>query len=153
MCSTYIFSDSIVFKGKNWDYTILNTKNQFRVLLVDDEPGIRKILRLFLELEGYLVFEAITANQAMQVVKKEKPHLVILDVILCGQTGFDVCEWIKSNPETRDIIVFLFTALNQEHDYREGQRVGCDLYLTKPQNPKDIVEKVREFLQSKVSQT
>ena len=51
---------------------------------MDDEPGIRKILRLFLELEGYLVFEAITANQAMQVVKKEKPHLVILDVILCG---------------------------------------------------------------------
>jgi DNA-binding response OmpR family regulator len=48
-------------------------------------------------------------------------------------------------------MVFLFTALNQEHDYREGQRVGCDLYLTKPQNPKDIVEKVREFLQTKVS--
>ena len=131
----------------------MNTKSQFRVLLVDDEPGIRKILRLFLELEGYLVFEAITANQAMQVVKKEKPHLVILDVILCGQTGFDVCEWIKSNPETKDILVFLFTALNQEHDYREGQRVGCDLYLTKPQNPKDIVEKVREFLRAKVSQT
>jgi DNA-binding response OmpR family regulator len=131
----------------------VNSKNQFRILLVDDEPGIRKILRLFLELEGYLVFEAITANQAMQVVKKEKPHLVILDVILCGQTGFDVCEWIKSNPETKDIMVFLFTALNQEHDYREGQRVGCDLYLTKPQNPKDIVEKVREFLQTKVLPT
>ncbi|HEX7510234.1 MAG TPA: response regulator [Chitinivibrionales bacterium] len=126
-------------------------KNQFRILLVDDEPGIRKILRLFLELEGYIVFEAITANQAMQVVKKEKPNLVILDVILCGQTGFDVCEWIKANPETKDILVFLFTALNQEHDYREGQRVGCDLYLTKPQNPKDIVEKVREYLQTKVS--
>jgi DNA-binding response OmpR family regulator len=126
-------------------------KNQIRILLVDDEPGIRKILRLFLELEGYLVFEAITANQAMQIVKKERPNVVILDVILCGQTGFDVCEWIKSNPETKDILVFLFTALNQEHDYREGQRVGCDLYLTKPQNPKDIVEKVREFLQTKVS--
>jgi DNA-binding response OmpR family regulator len=126
-------------------------KNQIRILLVDDEPGIRKILRLFFELEGYIVFEAITATQAMQVVKKEKPDLVILDVILCGQTGFDVCEWIKSNPETKDITVFLFTALNQEHDYREGQRVGCDLYLTKPQNPKDIVEKVREYLQSKVS--
>jgi len=126
-------------------------KNQIRILLVDDEPGIRKILRLFFELEGYIVFEAITATQAMQVVKKEKPDLVILDVILCGQTGFDVCEWIKSNPETKDITVFLFTALNQEHDYREGQRVGCDLYLTKPQNPKDIVEKVREYLQSEVS--
>ncbi len=125
--------------------------NRFRILLVDDEPGIRKILRLFLELEGYTVFEAITANQAMQVISKEKPHLVILDVVLCGQTGFDVCELIKSNPETKDIVVFLFTALNQEHDYREGQRVGCDLYLTKPQNPKDIIEKVREYLKMKIS--
>jgi CheY-like chemotaxis protein len=123
----------------------------FRILLVDDEPGIRKILRLFLELEGFQVFEAVTANQALQAIKSDQPDLVILDVILCGQTGFDVCEAIKSNPETRDIIVFLFTALNQDHDYREGQRVGCDLYLTKPQNPKDIVEKVREFLKDKVA--
>jgi CheY-like chemotaxis protein len=120
-----------------------------RILLVDDEAGIRKILRLFLELEGIVVSEAVTANQALQLIKKEKPQLVILDIILCGQTGFDVCEWIKSNPETKDIIVILFTALNQEHDYREGQRVGCDLYLTKPQNPKDIVEKVVELLATK----
>lgn len=124
-------------------------KIPYRILLVDDEPGIRKILRLFLELEGYTVFEAVTANQAMQVIKKEKPHLIILDVILFGQTGFDVCEWVKSNPETKDIIIFLFTALNQEHDFREGQRVGCDLYLTKPQNPKDIVEKVGEYFKVK----
>ncbi len=117
-----------------------------RVLLVDDEAGIRKILRLFLELEGFTVFEAVTANQAIQLVKREHPNLVVLDIILCGQNGFDVCEWIKSNSETRDIKVILFTALNQEHDYREGQRVGCDKYLTKPQNPKDIVEQVKNFL-------
>jgi DNA-binding response OmpR family regulator len=123
----------------------------FRILLVDDEAGIRKILRLFLELEGFTVFEAVTANQAMQLIRKEKPHLVILDIILCGQTGFDVCEWIKANPDTKDIIVILFTALNQEHDYKEGLRVGCNLYLTKPQNPKDIVEKVKEFLNVKQS--
>lgn len=127
----------------------MNQKNAFRVLLVDDEPGIRKILRLFLELEGYTVLEAVTANQAMEIVASEKPHLVILDVILCGQTGFDVCEWIKNNPETKDTIVILFTALNQEHDYREGQRVLCNLYLTKPQNPRDIVEKVGELLTQK----
>ena len=57
---------------------------------------------------------------------------------------------MKNNPATKDVIVFLFTALNQEHDYREGQRVGCDLYLTKPQNPKDIVEKVNEYLNMKI---
>jgi two-component system alkaline phosphatase synthesis response regulator PhoP len=127
----------------------VTNQKPYRILLVDDEPGIRKILRLFFELEGFIVFEAITANQAISVIKKEKPHLVILDVILCGQTGFDVCEWVKGNPETKDTIVFLFTALNQEHDYREGQRVGCDQYLTKPQNPKDIVERVNEFLRTK----
>jgi len=121
----------------------------YRILLVDDEPGIRKILRLFFEVEGFSVYEAITASQAISVIQKERPDLVILDVILCGQTGFEVCEWVKSNPETKDIIIFLFTALNQEHDYREGKRVGCDLYLTKPQNPKEIVEKVKEYLNAK----
>jgi DNA-binding response OmpR family regulator len=124
----------------------------YRILLVDDEPGIRKILRLFLEVDGFSVYEAVTASQAISIIQKEKPDLVILDVILCGQTGFEVCEWVKSNPETKDLIVFLFTALNQEHDYREGQRVGCDLYLTKPQNPKDIVEKVKEYLTGKTQE-
>jgi DNA-binding response OmpR family regulator len=121
----------------------------YRILIVDDEPGIRKILRLFLEVEGYSVYEAITATQAISVIQKEKPDLVILDVILCGQTGFEVCEWVKSNAETKNIFVFLFTALNQEHDFQEGKRVGCDLYMTKPQNPKDIVEKVKEYLNNK----
>lgn len=125
----------------------------YKILLVDDEPGIRKILRLFLELEGYQIFEAVTASQAQQIIAKERPHLVILDVILCGQTGFDVCEWIKADPALRETIVFLFTALNQDQDYREGQRVGCDLYLTKPQNPKDIVEKAKEYLINKYERT
>lgn len=121
-------------------------KKPFRILIVDDEAGIRKILRLFLEMEGYTVFEAVSASQAQQIVSKEKPHLMILDVVLCGQTGFEVCEWIKENPETKDTIVILFTALNQDHDLKEGERVRCDYYLTKPQNPKDIVKKVKEFL-------
>ena len=129
----------------------MNEKSAYRILLVDDEPGIRKILRVFLEIEGYTVLEAVTANQAMEIIAQEKPHLVILDVILCGQTGFDVCEWVKNNPATKDTIVILFTALNQEHDYHEGQRVLCDLYLTKPQNPRDIVQKVGELLSAKAA--
>ena len=121
-------------------------KKPFSILIVDDEAGIRKILRLFLEMEGYTVFEAVSASQAQQIVSKERPQLMILDVVLCGQTGFEVCEWIKENPETKDTIVILFTALNQDHDLKEGERVRCDYYLTKPQNPKDIVKKVKEFL-------
>ncbi len=127
----------------------MNDHKGKKILLVDDEPGIRKILRLFLELDGFEVYEAVTANQAISVIKEEKPELVILDVILCGQTGFEACEAIKRDTETKETIVFLFTALNQEHDFREGERVGCDLYLTKPQNPKEIVSKVKEFLNNK----
>ncbi len=118
----------------------------FRVVLVDDEPGIRKILRLFLEMEGYSVYEANSADQARSIISKEKPDLVIIDILLVGESGFEVCEWVKKNPETKDSIVFIFTAYNQEHDYLEGKRVGCDLYLEKPQNPKDIIEKVKEYL-------
>ncbi len=118
----------------------------YRILVVDDEAGIRKILRLFLEREGYTVFEAVSGKQAQEIIQKEKPHLVILDVILCGMTGFDVCEWVKKNPNTKDTIVILFTALNQEHDQKEAKRVQCDDYLTKPQNPVDIIKKVKEFL-------
>ena len=122
-------------------------EESYKILIVDDEAGIRKILRLFLEIEGFTVLEAVSASQAQQIVEKEKPHLMILDVVLCGQTGFEVCEWIKTNPETKNTVVILFTALNQEHDYKEGERVKCDHYLTKPQNPKDIVKKVKEYLE------
>ena len=125
--------------------------NSYRILIVDDEAGIRKILKLFLELEGYKVYEAVSGLQAQQIVKKEKPHLIILDVVLCGVTGFEVCEWVKKNPETKDIIVILFTALNQDHDYKEAQRVNSDYYMTKPQNPKAIIEKVKEYLNKKDS--
>ncbi len=121
--------------------------NGYRILLVDDEAGIRKILRLFLEIDGFTVLEAVSAQQAKTVVAEEHPHAVILDVVLCGQTGFEVCEWIKSTPEHRDTKVLMFTALNQENDFNEGQRVGCDSYLTKPQSPRDIVVHLKKILE------
>ena len=120
--------------------------NGYRILLVDDEAGIRKILRIFFEMEGFTVFEAVSAVQAKEVMERERPHAAILDVVLCGQTGFDVCSWIKQSPELKSTKVVMFTALNQDNDFIEGQRVGCDHYLTKPQNPKEIVEKLKKIL-------
>lgn len=119
-----------------------------KILLVDDESGIRRILRIFLEVEGFTVLEAVNAAQAFQVISEQKPDLVILDVILFGTTGFEVCEKIKSDPKTKQIYVILFTALNQESDVIEGERVGADLYLMKPLNPKEIVKKIKEVLES-----
>jgi two-component system phosphate regulon response regulator PhoB len=116
-----------------------------RILLVDDESGIRRILKIFLEVEGFKVLEAVNATQAYQTIEEEKPDVVILDVILFGTTGFEICEKIKSDPNTRDIFVILFTALTKDSDIAEGERVGADLYLMKPLNPRDIIVKVKEF--------
>ena len=127
------------------------TESKGRILVVDDETGIRKILRMFLERDGYSVVEAVSANQAMELVVSEKPDLLILDVVLCGQTGFEVCEWIKNNSETSSTTVIIFSALNQQHDFDEAKRVKCDFYMTKPQNPKDIVAKVNEFFNKRVT--
>ena len=116
-----------------------------KILLVDDESGIRRILKIFLEVEGFKVLEAVNATQAYQTIEEEKPDVVILDVILFGTTGFEICEKIKSDPNTRDTYVILFTALTKDSDIAEGERVGADLYLMKPLNPRDIIVKVKEF--------
>jgi DNA-binding response OmpR family regulator len=125
-------------------------KNTYKVLLVDDEPGIVKVLRMFLELAGYRVFEAATAADTFQIVERDKPDLIILDAALNGESGFDICKNLKSGPNTKDIIVFMFTGLNHASEQLEGERAGCDRYLTKPQNPKDIVQLVNEFLNVEV---
>ncbi|MFP4522675.1 MAG: response regulator transcription factor [Fibrobacterota bacterium] len=120
-----------------------------KILLVDDESGIRKILRIFLELEGFTVFEASNAAETYKIMEKESPAAVILDVILFGTTGFEICEKIKSGKKGKEVTVIMFTALNQEHDIEEGKRVKADVYLTKPLNPKEVVETVKKVLESK----
>jgi len=125
-------------------------KNSYSVLLVDDEPGIVKVLRMFLELAGYRVFEAANAVETFRIIEQNRPDLIILDAVLNGESGFDICKNLKGNPDTKSIIVFMFTGLSQASEQREGELVGCDRYLTKPQNPKDIVQLVNEYLNVEV---
>lgn len=120
-------------------------KETLKVLIVDDEAGIRKILRMFFEVEGCRVSEAANSHDAYDLVFEERPHVIVLDVMLGGETGFELCEKIKSDDSLKDIKVALFTSLAQEHDIEEGKKVGADLYLTKPQNPKDIVRKIQDL--------
>ena len=118
-----------------------------RVLLVDDEAGIRKILRLFIEKDGIEVFEAASVDEARKSIDSKRPDLIVLDVLLGGQTGFELCEWIKSESDYPDTIVILFTALGQDHDKEESKRVGADYFFVKPQNPKSISNKILELLE------
>lgn len=133
--------------GSAYQSIMRNMKETFKVLIVDDEAGIRKILRMFFEVEGYAVLEAANASDAFSLLKKMTPDVIVLDVMLGGETGYELCEKLKTDKLTRDIKVALFTSLAQENDIREGEKAGADLYLTKPQNPKDIVVKIKSLLE------
>lgn len=120
-----------------------------KVLIVDDEPHIRYLLELTIEeLEGDGV-ELLTGDNgetALEIIRAEKPEIVFLDVMMPKMSGFDVCKTVKSDPELSDTYIILLTAKGQEFDKQKGQDAGADIYMTKPFNPDDVLNKAREVL-------
>ncbi len=113
-----------------------------RVLVVDDEPQIRSILRAYLEAEGFVVDEAGTGADALNVLRAS-PDLVLLDIGLPDLTGLDVLAKIRA---TSDVYVILVTARAEEVDKLVGLSVGADDYVTKPFSPREVVARVRTVL-------
>lgn len=114
-----------------------------RILIVDDEPHLRFLLEQTLEeFEDHSVsIHSVENGQlALESIQNHKPDLIFLDVMMPLVNGFDVCNQVKTNPETADIFIVLLTAKGQEMDRVKGQDVGADLYLTKPFDPDEIVE-------------
>jgi len=120
-----------------------------KVLIVDDEPHIRLLMAQTLEEledEGVEVLIAANGEEAIKTIQAEKPDLVFLDVMMPKMNGFDVCYAVKNNSEIRDIYIIMLTAKGQEFDKEKGQQVGADLYMTKPFDPDEVVEKSYEIL-------
>ena len=120
-----------------------------KILIADDEPHIRILLEQTLEeLEDEGVELIIVGNgaDALESIQEEKPELVFLDVMMPKMNGFDVCRTVKSDPETKETYIIMLTAKGQEFDKQKGEEVGANLYMTKPFNPDEIVEKAREVL-------
>lgn len=117
-----------------------------KILVVDDEPNIVRSLAYILKKEGYDVSTAKDGEQAMDMVRDSKPHLMILDVMMTRKSGYDVCEEVKSDPDLRDIHVMMLTAKGQVGDREIGLSKGADEYLTKPFSPRLILNKVEELL-------
>ncbi|MFW5960759.1 MAG: response regulator transcription factor [Chitinivibrionales bacterium] len=124
-----------------------------KVMVMEDESGIRNILQLFLANEGFEALEAKNAEEAYRLVEEERPEIAILDIILGGESGFDICKRIKNNENTRNTGIIMFSALNQDHDMEEGKRAGCDIYLPKPQNPLDVIDHVKNLYKEKCINT
>ena len=119
-----------------------------RILLVDDEPSLVKIVAKRLEFEGFAVSVAIDGEEAVQKIQTEKPDLVILDVMLPKLSGYDVCRQIKQDPACQKIPVILFTAKILEKDERLGLDAGADAYVRKPFRAEELLNRMRELLPS-----
>ncbi len=113
------------------------------VLVVDDEPGVREVLRHFIELEGHRVLEAADATEARQAMARERIDLMLLDVHMPGESGSSLCHSLKDDPDARGIRVVILTGYNDERAWRNGLWSGADVFAVKPINH----ERVRMLLQ------
>lgn len=120
-----------------------------KILIVDDEPHIRLLLEQTLEEledEGVELIMADNGDMALDIIKRERPGLVFLDVMMPRMNGFNVCNTVKNELGIKDVYIVMLTAKGQEFDKRKGNDAGADIYMTKPFNPDEIVEKARDVL-------
>jgi DNA-binding response OmpR family regulator len=113
------------------------------VLVVDDEPVVRDVVARYLERDGYETLEAADGEAAKRILERETPALVVLDVMLPGIDGLELCRWIR---ETSDTPVVLLTALGEEHERIAGLELGADDYVTKPFSPRELAIRVSNIL-------
>lgn len=114
------------------------------VLVVDDDPLILEVLRTVLDLEDLEVTTATDGESALALLASRRPQVVVLDVMMPGMDGLEVCRRIKGDPSTVDLPVVLLTARDRAEDRAAGEAAGCDAYLTKPFSPLHLIEVIGE---------
>ena len=117
-----------------------------KVLIADDEPNIVVSLSFMMKREGYEVLVARDGTQALEMIRAEKPRLVLLDATMPGMTGFDVCEAVRADESVRGTRILMLTAKGRESDVARGLGAGADAYVTKPFSTRELVATVREML-------
>lgn len=118
-----------------------------RVLVVDDQPEIVRLVQVALQQE-HEVLAAYNGEEALRTVAAEQPDLIVLDVMMPVLDGYRVLSRLREDPATRHIPVLMLTAKDEPHDVHLGLSLGADYYVPKPFNPKDIAALVRKHLQS-----
>src|SRR5438094_3927479 len=113
------------------------------VLVVDDEPIVRNVVTRYLEREGYRTLEAGDGDTARDILERDPPQLVVLDLMLPGTDGISLCRWIRARS---DLPVIMLTALGEEADRIVGLEIGADDYVTKPFSPRELAVRVKTVL-------
>ena len=118
----------------------------YKILVVEDEPDIRKLVHYNLTQDHYKVVEAENGDQALRMIQRDKPSLVILDLMMPGMSGLEVCRTLRGQDETAKLPILMLTAKAGEADRVLGLELGADDYLTKPFSPRELVARVRAIL-------
>ena len=119
-----------------------------KILIADDEPNILISLEFLMKREGYEVVLARDGQEAVDAIVRERPSLVLLEVMMPIKTGFDVCYEVRSNDLVRDTLIVMLTAKGRDTDVAKGLALGANAYMTKPFSTKELVQKVRELLEA-----
>lgn len=119
-----------------------------KILAVDDERHIVRLVQVNLERAGYEVVTAFDGKDALEKVANEQPDLVVLDVMMPYMDGFEVLQNLRKNPSTRELPVIMLTAKAQDADVFRGWQSGVDCYLTKPFNPMELISFVKRIFKS-----
>lgn len=117
-----------------------------KILIADDEKALRILLAGTLEIDDYEILEADNGIDALKAAEKERPDLAILDVMMPGMTGYEVCKSIKTNDELKDIKVLILTAKGQASDKEAAKDLLADFYVSKPFSPAELLMTVEEIL-------
>jgi len=117
-----------------------------KILIVDDEVQLVEMIKMRLEASGYEIIFAHDGQDGLDKAKKEKPDLMILDLMLPKIDGYKVCRMLKFDEKYKQIPIILFSARAQDEDKKMGQEVGADAYITKPFDPQALLGKIKELL-------
>jgi DNA-binding response OmpR family regulator len=117
-----------------------------RILIADDEPNIVISLEYLMKRAGYQVSIARDGQEALDTIRRERPRLVLLDVMMPKKSGFEVCQELRTDELIKDTLVLMLTAKGRDTDVDKGLGVGADAYMTKPFSTKELVAKVAEML-------
>ncbi len=122
------------------------TETRARILVVDDEPDIVRLLTFALQTDGYQVLAAKNGAEGLEIAQREKPDVIILDVMMPGMDGFEVCSVLRSRPDTANLPIIILSALGQVSDRVKGLRAGADDYVPKPVNLDELSARVAALL-------
>lgn len=121
-------------------------EQSYKILVVDDDPYILMSLEFLMKKNGYEVMVARNGTEALELVDKQIPHLVLLDIMMPDVDGYEICKYIKSSTSLKNTKVVFMSAKTKESDIKKGYDMGAALYVTKPFSTRELVKQIKDLL-------